>query len=215
MRKIALSVVAIVGMSSLGFAGGDIAPVEPVVVPVPVEEVDNSSFYVGLGLVYNRVYATDSGWFDDAIATQDETGGFTGLVGYNFNEYVAVEGRISQSFFEENYADVFTYSLFVKPQYPVTEEFTIYGLLGFGGVIVDGTDGTPGAADPGASILDDSGFQWGIGASYAFNESWSVFADYTVLMNDGDIDSRLYDYDPEVYSELSTDAVTVGVTYRF
>jgi opacity protein-like surface antigen len=204
-----------VALNSFAVAGGDfVEVVEPVLV-VPAE-VDNSSFYVGVGLIYNRVYATDSGWFDSAPDTQDETGGFTGLVGYNFNEYIAVEGRISQSFFEENYADVFTYSLFVKPQYPVTEDFSIYGLLGFGGVMVDGAEGNhPGAANPGDTILDDTGFQWGIGASYAFTEAWSVFVDYTSLIKDGDIDSKLYDYDTTTYKELSVDAVTAGVTYTF
>ena len=212
MKNIVLSAVAVLAMSSFATAGGDIAPVP---VPVVIEEENNSNFYAGVGLIYNRVYSTDSGWFDDTVLTQDETGGFTGLVGYNFNEYVAVEGRISKSFFEENYADVTMYSLFVKPQYPVTQEFKIYGLLGFGSVNVEGTDGNPGAADVGATILDETSFQWGLGASYAVTESLSIFADYTILANDADIDSRLYDYDNDTYTELSVDALTVGLIYNF
>ena len=145
----------------------------------------------------------------------DETTGVTGIVGYDFNEYIAMEGRISKSFFSEDYADVTTYSLFLKPQYPVTEELKVYGLIGFGGVKVEGTDGDTPAADPGSTILDDTSFQWGFGASYAVTENFSVFADYTSLADDADINSRLYEYDQTTYTELSVDAVTVGATYQF
>ena len=215
MKKIVLSVAAVLAMSSFAVGGGDIAPV---VVPVQVvPEEDNSNFYLGLGMVYNRTYSGNSGWFNNAPATQDETGGFTGVAGYNFNEYVAVEGRISKTFFEEDYADVTTYSLFLKPQYPITEDFTVYGLLGFGNVTVQGAMGDePGdPANNGKDILNETTFQWGIGASYDVTESLSVFVDYTLLANDEDINSKLYGYDNNTYTELSVDGITVGVIYHF
>ncbi|MEN8304385.1 MAG: hypothetical protein ABFQ64_09965, partial [Campylobacterota bacterium] len=94
-------------MSSLGFAGGDMKDVEPVLIPVIpiVEEEDKSGLYAGLAVAYNQTYSTDYGWWDESVETQDETGKLVGLVGYNFNEYVAVEGRIGGSVFEEDYAD--------------------------------------------------------------------------------------------------------------
>jgi len=217
MKKIVLSVCTIVVMSSFSFAGGNGKQVSlPVPLPIPLL-VENSSFYVGLGLVYNRTYSTDSAWFDAGKSTQDETGGFSGIVGYEFNENIAVEGRISQSFFKESYADVLTYSIFLKPQYPLTEKFTVYGLLGFGVVNVEGTNGnSPAHADViGEEIMNDSSFQWGFGASYLMTEHFSIFADYTSLMNDADISSTLYGYDDTIYTELSTDGLTVGVTYQF
>jgi len=140
-----------------------------------------------------------------------------GLVGYNFNEYIAVEGRIGGSIMSEDYADVMTYSLFLKPQYPISEDFTIYGLLGFGLVQVDGADGdTPAAPSVvGQEILDDTSFQWGLGLSYKVYEDFSVFVDFTKLADDADIDSTLYGYDPIVYDKLSGQDLTVGVTYNF
>ncbi len=201
MKKIALSVVAIVGMSSFGFAGGDIAPiVEPMVVE---EEVSNSSFYVGFGIaaVSVRGSADDLNFFDEEPG-QERLGNVSLLAGYNYNEYVAVEGRYTTSFNKEDSVEMDGWSLFVKPQYPVSEDFSIYALLGFGGVIVDGINGY--VAD-----VDDSGFQWGLGMEYAVMENISLFADYTSLANDMDG----YFYNGAL--EVDADALTIGMNYKF
>ena len=201
MKKIALSVVAIVGMSSFGFAGGDIAPVaEPVVV---VEEVDNSSFYLGLGLtaVSTRDSSVDLNFFD-AEYGQDRLGNVSLIAGYNFNEYIAVEGRYTTAISEEDLVEMDGWSLFVKPQYPVSEDFSVYALLGFGAVTMDGVNDA-------AVDVDDSGFQWGIGASYLATENISVFIDYTSLATDME---GLY-WDGAL--EVDADAVTIGVNYLF
>ena len=216
MKKIVLSVWTVMAMGSLAFAGGDLVTVEPVVeIPVVVE--DESNFYVGLGLVNNRTYSTDfSFWFGNA-PTQDETLKLVGQLGYDFNEYIAIEGRIGGSITSEDYADITTYSLFLKPQYPLIEDLKIYGLLGFGLVQVDGADGeTPAHSNMvGEEILDDTSFHWGLGLSYMVNKDFSIFVDYTMLANDADISSTLYGYDPTVYNELTSDDLTVGLTYNF
>jgi len=227
MKRIIFSVGAIMAICSTGFAGGDIAAtkdVEPaVVVPVVTPEEEAGSFYVGAGMVYNRTYSTDSAWFDNAL-TQDETLGLTGILGYNFNQYMAVEGRISKSFWERDYADITTYSIFLKPQYPITEDISVYGLLGFGKSYVEGSEGDSShySAWPnkiGKEIMDETGFQWGFGLNYAFTKHLSLFADYTSTAKDAKISSRLYDYngvaDNTTYTELSTDGITVGLTYNF
>ncbi|RRS30901.1 MAG: hypothetical protein P794_05200 [Epsilonproteobacteria bacterium (ex Lamellibrachia satsuma)] len=94
------------------------------------------------------------------------------------------------------------WSLFLKPQYPVTEEIGVYALLGFGGVNLDGVNGN-------YVDVDDTGFQWGIGASYLFMERTSLFVDYTSLANDMD---GVY-WNGAVKADV--DAITVGVTYDF
>ena len=220
MNKIVLSGWAVIAMSSLGFAGGDFKDVEPAIVPVvPIVEEDKSGLYAGLAIAYNLTYSAEKKWWDDTTPTQDEIGKLVGQLGYNFNEYIAIEGRIGTSIVDENYADVMTYSLFLKPQYPISEDFTIYGLLGFGLVQVDGSSGdNKPAAWPdviGEEILDDTSFQWGIGLSYSINEDFSIFIDYTKLADDADINSTLYSYDPVVYDKLSSQDLTVGVTYNF
>lgn len=217
MKKAAVWMVML-GCAGFAVAGGDIGTsVEPeVAVPMVAEPAQKSGFYAGLGAGSQRTYSVDSAFFDEAD-TQDETAGIVGLLGYHFNDYLAVEGRIGKSIAYEDYADVLSYSLFLKPQYPVTESIRVYALLGLGGVQVDGANGdTPAHADTiGKEILDETGFQWGLGGSYAFTENISLFADYTSLAKDADISSTLYEYDTAAYGELSSDAVTVGVTYQF
>ncbi len=256
MKKIALSLVAIVGMSSLGFAEGSYT--SPVVyaqgnnavaaAPIAADSEEDHYLYGGLGLIYHTTYSTDQKWFDDGTPTQDETGGFVGIIGYNLNKVISedapkglleegmqysVEGRINASLFDEDYSETFGWSIFLKPQYQIRVDensddmdfFSIYGLLGFGGVQVDGYNGNEPAhqEDFGRTILDEVGFQWGLGLSYTIVDEdsedrsgdISLFVEYVNLMSDGDIDSRLYGYDPVYYSELSQETLTVGFTYRF
>jgi len=244
MKRILLSLGAVVMLSSLSFGGGDIVPM---VVPVEAEDDDPCKIYVGVGAVYNRVYATDSAWFANA-ATQDETAGFMGIIGCDFNEYLAVEGRMSKTFFERDYSDATTWSIFLKPQYKFRDDyenrydddegyFSIYGLIGFGGAYVEGSSGDndyqawPNMIDQ--EMLDTTGFQWGLGISYTFEDesddrrkykdTWSIFADYTMSADNADKDpSTLYCYqkgncrtDATLYDKLSVDGLTVGVIYHF
>ena len=198
MKKSIVSLSAVVAMSSFGFAGGDIVPV-----PVMVDEVDNSSFYVGLGL--SAVSTRDAEVSMDIFnvkAGQDRLGNIAFQAGYNFNEYVAVEGRYTTAISDEDRVEMSGWSLFVKPQYPVTEDFNIYALLGFGGVTMDGVNGY-------TVDVDDNGFQWGLGASYDFTENVSIFFDYTNLASN--MDGVYWDG----ASEVDADAFTLGVTYKF
>jgi opacity protein-like surface antigen len=96
------------------------------------------------------------------------------------------------------------WSLFVKPQYPVTEDFNIYALLGFGGVNIDSV--TTEIVD-----VDDTSFQWGLGASYDITESIAIFADYTNLANDMDG----YFYTSTDLTQVDVDTFNVGLTYKF
>jgi len=231
MRKIVFSMAALAAMGGFAVAGGPVAPVPVAVIPL---EHDTSGFYVSGALYYNNVYSTDYKWFDNATDTQDELGGLTAIAGYNYNEYLAFEARVSKSLFEEDYADEYHFNFFVKPQYRFRDEenyeenyFTLYGLIGFGYVNVEGTDGhTP--ADPtvvGKTIVDDWDFQYGIGLSYTFVDTdnpqddsgdWSIFVEYNRHMLDKSITpTYLYDYNPKKYDEISMNGLNVGVSYQF
>jgi len=202
MKKIVLSVCAIAAMSSLSFAGGDfVTPEEPVVVvPVVVEE-ESSNFYVGIGLtaVSTRDAAVSVDW--GATIGQDRLGNISLLAGYNFNEYIAAEGRYTTSFTHEDNVEMSGWSIFVKPQYPVTEDFSVYALLGVGGVILDGVDGA-------VVDVDDTEFQWGLGASYMVTDNVSLFADYTWLTG---MEGVFYNG----ALETDVDEFTIGVNYHF
>jgi len=236
MKKSIIAVLVLAAMSNLGFAGGSKGKlVVPVISPVmAIEEEKNiCDLYVGAGIVYNRVYSTGSGWFDDGVLTQDETGGFALLAGCEFNKYFAVEGRYTWTAWDQDYSDMTSYSIFLKPMYPVTEDFTVYGLIGYGNSKVEGSEGDSGNdysswnENIGRTMMDHSGLHWGFGAMYDIMEDLAIFAEFTATASDADISStHLYCYngdalgngcteDSGYYDELSTDGLTVGLIYKF
>ena len=205
MKKIRLSSGALIALSSLGFAGGDIAPVEAEVMAPVAMQSDNSGIYIGFGA--SAISARDSSLSLDFVAQepgQDRLANATFLLGYNLNEYFAVEGRYTTTFSNADVVEVDGASFFVKPQYPLNEDFFVYALLGYGSVQLDGVGGASEIVD-----VDDSGFQWGLGASYTIDDSYTIFLDYTSLA---------YDMDGIYYNgalQVDVDLVTLGVTYKF
>lgn len=200
MKKLHLSLAAFLAMGTFAVAGGDIAPVEPVVeTPVVVEEPSTGAFYVGLG--YSYMNMNIDGYPDPNISTNlasvpevDHDGDAVLLLaGYNFNEYVGVEARYA------GFTDCLENAgIYLKPQYPIGA-VTVYGLLGYGET----------SYDNGTVDLSEDGFQWGIGANYAVTESIAVFVDYTNLYDDSGFDNHLSHVDHMV------DSINVGVTYTF
>jgi len=202
MKKLCFSVVAAMLVSASVYAGGDMVSVEPVV-ETPVVAVDEGDFYVGMGLsaVSTRDAAVSLDIFDGKPG-QDRLGNATFQLGYNFNPYMAVEGRFTTTFIKEDYVDMYGWSLFAKPQYPVTKVFKVYGFLGYGGVTMDGVNN--GVVD-----VDDTGFQWGLGASYTVIDNVDLFFDYTSLAKDMD-----GTYGASA-TQADADAFTLGVSYNF
>lgn len=227
MKNFTLSVVAALAMSTFAVAGGDI---EPVVAPVEAvaPAADESGFYIG-GAYSHASSDTDWGAYYDGIEaygdSQENTqSGFMLLAGYQYNSYIAIEGRYWGSSSERSYdwgGDGYTetdgefsaWGIYLKPMYPVSEKFTVYGLLGYGNAEID-SDWYEWEYDK--KMLDDSGFQWGLGASYAYDEHISFFVDYVQLATDAD-DSYVYDEMYGVFDKWETSLYTInaGVTYKF
>lgn len=201
MKRIVLSVAV---MSSLAFAGGDVAPV----VAVEVEEV--SPFYVGLGIsaVSTRRSDVSVDLFNGKNG-QDRTGDVLVMAGYDFNQYIAVEGRYMTSVFDEDVLTRDSWGIYAKPQYPVNEAFSVYALLGYGGMTVDGKGST--LIPRNRSDVDDSGFQWGLGASYDMTENFAIFADWVFVARD--MDATIFM--GSVFEDVDSDAFTLGVSYNF
>ncbi|NPA27712.1 MAG: porin family protein [Epsilonproteobacteria bacterium] len=202
MKKLLYSVVAITCIASAGgYVESATTPVEPVIPPsVPV--VGGNNFYVGGGLsfVSAREADVDLDFFDDKDG-QDLLLNVMLLAGYNFNKYFSVEARASTSIAQKDFTKLTSFSLFAKPQYPVTENLTLYALLGYGYVKLDDYDGSNVDVSEGA-------FQWGLGASYDINNKWSVFVDYTSLGKD--VDGTIL-----TSNEADIDSINVGVIYKF
>ena len=248
MKKILVLLLAVSTISSLLLAGGGkgksgivatsnviavpadpTIPIEAAVLGLPLLIDNDDDFcrpYVGVGMIYNRVYSTNSEWFNIHIETQDETGGFVGLVGCEVNEYLAVEARWSKTFWDQDYSDTQTYGIYLKPKYPVTKDITVYALMGIGKTHVEGSSGDPDndysawPEDIGKDMMNETTFHWGFGATYDITERIALFGEFTSTANDLDITAtKLYDYgdgtDATFYDKLSVDGLTLGLIYNF
>lgn len=203
MKKLALSLVSFVALSGVGFAGGDIVPAAPIAM-----EEGGQPFYAGIALaaMSTRGSSADLSFFSEEPG-QDRLGNITLNAGYDFHQYIGVEARYTTTISDEDVVEMSGWSIFVKPQYPVSDDFTIYALLGFGNVAIESIN----AFD--LVDIDDSGFQWGLGLSYSLksmtDSDVAIYVDYTSLATD--MDGVYWNGDPQV----NADALTVGITYRF
>lgn len=200
MKKTTLSLLTMTLLSSSLMAGAGVSPVvEPVTV---IPAVSQSAFYVGLGIsaVSNREASLD---FFEVTNGQDRTGDITLLAGYEFNPYIAIEGRYMDSIIEEDILDRISWGIYAKPQYPITQSINLYALLGYGGYEADGTSTY-------SIDVDETGFQWGLGANYELTHRISIFADYLNITNDESATSFI-----STPANVSADALTLGVTYTF
>jgi opacity protein-like surface antigen len=198
MNIIKTSTVTLLLASTLAMAGGDIAPIEPEINTPEVIEAESAltGFYAGLGYSYMKMK-------DDTADTETTGHAISVQAGYNFNPYLAVEGRYTATLSDlrahdadQNW-DMSNVAIFLKPKYTV-DRFTLYGLLGYGQVTFDN----------GTSYSED-GFQWGLGASMMATDNIDVFVDYTRLYDDDGFDTLAGNND------ISVDSVNVGVNYNF
>ena len=228
MKKLNLSLAAIFAMGTFAVAGGDIAPVEPVVEePVVVESTGN--FYLGLAYSY----------LSDNLDITDNAGNFPGntagagatntvwdwdysdimlQAGYNFNDYIAIEGRYwigisdTNTFAGTNVdTSVDAFGIYVKPQYTM-DAFRIYALLGYATTDYQFDVTTASGWRNGFATDSDDGFSWGLGASYAFTDNVAVFVDYVSIYSD---DKDYIDEGYNVNLDRTVDTWNFGVTYNF
>jgi len=202
MKKFNLSLVAVLAMSTFAIAGGDIAPVEPVIETPVVEESTPGGFY--LGLAYGLSSVTED--IEGQTGLDEDYSAVMIQAGYKFNPYVAIEGRywfgLAEEIAPNTDLTVDTWAIYVKPSYPITESFDVYGLLGYGNS--EGTIAQTGFADDTETFV---GFAWGAGVAYSLTESVALFVDYTSLLDSTDVANTTVD--------TTVSAVNFGVTYTF
>lgn len=178
-------------------AGGDIDPVEPQVdISIDNEESNNNdAFYAGVG--YTRVR------YDEKTADHSDRG-FTLQAGYDYNPYIGIEARYTKSSADsdESYAfegDLENIAVYLKPMLPVTQDVSLYGLLGHGQTSIDTQIGKK----------SESGFQWGLGTKYNLIPNLSLFVDYTQFYEGNGFERSPSSDDVTLYS------VNVGLNYIY
>jgi len=208
MKKIGLSLLTLIALSNVSFAGGNFEkPVEPAIVIPQIEEVAEASvsgFYAGLGASVESTRESSLDMFSEEEG-QDRTGNVTLLAGYDFNKYLAIEGRYIFSVIDQDIVERYSWGVFVRPQYPITEDFKVYGLLGYGGVDISGINNANQTIE-----ADGTGFQWGLGLSYEVYENISIFIDYINLTKD--LSTTRFE---TANANVDSDAFTIGVVYHF
>lgn len=227
MKRIQLSLIALITSSSLMMAGGDMVPVtayetedvevaqveivpEKVVIPAPIVPPANiSGIYAGLGIVASR-YDTNCACPGEKSGV-DKTAGIMARVGYDFNKYVGVEARGLLSNQKGNGGEIKHAGVFVKPMLPVGEDVNAYGLVGLAKTTTQGT----------LRRTDVSGLAFGAGVEYDISSDEKKDAKYDREF-DGIADQEkglglFADYERLYYKSGSPDldAVSVGVTYDF
>jgi len=216
-KNILVSLLAVVAMSSTAVAGGKgVVPVEAPVEPIPVMTTP-SPIYLGLGLLWGRYNAQCGG---PKCNYEDVTYGALLRAGYDFSQYFGIEGRLLGTFLkaQPNFGQELRHlGIYAKPMYPLSEDFNIYGLLGYGWTQTK-TEGKN------LKEVDEGGFSAGIGLEYDLSDmeddreedtlyeggfdgqgdqekGWGLFVDYQRLLIKSDV--------PDM------DVISGGVTYDF
>jgi len=189
---------------------------------------EGSGFYLGGAYSYINTsddFLVSNGTDTVSGKTDDSNSGFLVNAGYDFNKYVGIEMRytylpgLTKHYMARDYAtgeliagssgydiDIANLAGYLKLAYPVTESFSIYGLIGYGSTSWTADEGTFKVWD------SDSSMQYGGGLKYGISESFSIFADYTLLY-DGDTQYSDSGEDWSVDSTISS--INIGVTYKF
>jgi hypothetical protein len=212
MRRVTISIVAIMALSSQSYAGGDILPLEneiieestSVKVETPkVEEISTPKIKVEEKkpevVKEPVVVPSSSKWYIGAGLSgakvsdahcEDITYGLMGTIGYRVNSNLDIESRAIQTNWEYEGAKVKHLGLFLKPKYALNEGMNLYGLAGYAKTTTSYK-----------RRVDDTGFAYGAGVEYALSEGMNMFVDYEHLLQKSDT--------PDL------DALSLGVSFDF
>lgn len=223
MKKITLSIISIMTITSFSVAGGDIEPTVESTINVPSEVAtttvsapttiaDNKEVYIGVSYTYATETQRANYVPNNLLLASDDTSWeFTGMaqVGYLINQNFALESRFTASLDDAKYdgTDISAYdmtnmAIYAKAMYPVADVISLYALLGYGQTTIDGDN-----------EYKSNGLQWGAGASYSLNNQISFFADYTKLALEDTYELDGNDITTDDKFDVGT--VNIGASYSF
>ena len=234
MKKIQLSISALMISSSFVMAGGDIVPLThyevedikaaeivevvevkktPVVVKLPKVVTKKPlaivlGSYIGAGLIAIKYNPNCN---CTASKGKDKTAGLMVRIGYDFNKYFGVESRAMRSNWKSNGGKIKHAGLFIKPMYPISNDINIYGLAGYAKTTTQGK----------LRRMDVNGVSFGLGFEYDLSSDSKKDTIYNRKFDGiGDQENGLglfVDYERLFYKSGSPDldAISAGITYDF
>ena len=130
------------------------------------------NFYAGIAASLMAVRLDDRANLFADENMQDRQTGITGVLGYDFMDYLGAELRAAIAVSGENGNNdaLQQVGVYLKPNYDVTDDINLYGLLGYS--MINMSDASLTAFDG-----DNSGFSFGAGLDYGVTENISVFTD--------------------------------------
>ncbi len=206
--------------STVVYAGGkEILPATVKVVEIP--SVTPSPWYLGVGIIGTDFLKDPCSPRDPKCTYEDVTYGMMARGGYDLNQYFGVEGRVAKTFLDKGPhggVPIAHVGLFLKPQYPLSERFNLYGLLGLGYTKNLGNGGRLKYFD------SDVGFSAGGGIEYDFSDAEgdrinnaSYDRAFDGFANQGKGITLFVDYQNLLIKEstLSIDMISLGLRYDF
>jgi len=202
MNKFSLSTMVFLSFSTTILSAEEIKPIQFSLEATSVESFSGTyNTYLGVGLTVSNTGVHDLS-YSDFIHGQDRNIDMSLLLGFNWNDYLDLEGRYVKSVAIETLLERTNWGVYLKPKFSLLHDLEVYGLIGFGGLIADGIHGHD-------IKINALGFQWGAGVSYEVIEDYFVFADYTSIGKS--IKERFSTYGDTVNSS----AMTVGMMFKF
>jgi len=136
MKKIILwcTLGCLLVTNNVNAGGKAVSPAITAVEPIPVKQ-SPVPVYLGLGLIAAGV-SRDCPCDSDRL--KDMTYGVLFRAGWDFNQYFGIEARYMRASLEKDFSTTTHYGLFLKPQYPMTKQSNVYGLLGYGHTEIEG-----------------------------------------------------------------------------
>jgi len=142
--------------------------VTPPPAPEPKVEAKPLGIYLAGGLTDVAVATANRASLFKSKKHQDRQLGFTGRLGYDFMDYLGAELRGTYGFAKTDGSKFKQIGAYLKPNYNITKELNLYGLLG--------------ASKTNVGVGSTTGFSYGAGLDYAITDKVSVFTDVVNYM---------------------------------
>ncbi len=185
----------------------------PAPIPVVPAVVAKKNWYVGLDALAGR-FETNSG-----VCTG--LGDIVAKVGYNFNKYIGVEGRAGFGVIEADHDSNIggtskikeNYGIYLKPQLPLGDKVSLFGLAGYAKAKVDSKSTSIGGL---SGKLDEASPSFGLGLEYMINDTWSIVAEGIRLLHKVEASTGTYTPVPNpAEDDINLDTFGLGVNYKF
>jgi hypothetical protein len=160
---------------------------KPIPTPEPISVSKAMGYYIAGGLtdVGVRPNGTLNLLADEK--GQDRQIGLTGRIGYDFMDYLGAELRGTYGIAKDSGNKFKQIGAYLKPNYDITDEINLYGLLG--------------TSKTNVGVGSQTGFSYGAGLDYGVSDKVSVFTDVVNYM--------------EKSRTAAQWGLTVGAAYQF